>query len=269
MSWGRDPYWLAAGREAPGHGILWSQPEIVLYDRYSHTREAGGYPDFIQNPKDNSIHIIETQKNTTRIHQISESLLDGLFGQFTASTLTPGYALDLTPGKTASVPVGLFQPIGDWVTQGQGFTIDLVLPAGTGSISEGKPLFSTFPTSVGLAVGSNGSVVLSLTDTNGNTASQPSCPIQTDPLCSAVLRSPGEHSVAVVVDAGPMIATWIVDGLLCDGGHYHDFAAGWSWLPALGGFNASEATADVGQGYVYGHALSTSQVVANHRSRMA
>jgi hypothetical protein len=29
----RDPYWLTAGLESREHGILWSQPEIVLYDR--------------------------------------------------------------------------------------------------------------------------------------------------------------------------------------------------------------------------------------------
>ena len=43
----RNPYWLACGIEAAGSGILWSQPEIVIYDRYNHG-DRPGYPDFIQ-----------------------------------------------------------------------------------------------------------------------------------------------------------------------------------------------------------------------------
>jgi hypothetical protein len=34
---GRNPYWLAAGMEAGGE-ILWSQPEIVLFDRFACSR---------------------------------------------------------------------------------------------------------------------------------------------------------------------------------------------------------------------------------------
>jgi len=50
----RNPYRLACGIEAPGSGILWSQPEIVIYDRYNHGNRPG-YPDFIQsNPHPNS-----------------------------------------------------------------------------------------------------------------------------------------------------------------------------------------------------------------------
>ena len=38
---GRNPYWLSAGIEAGGE-ILWSAPEIILYDRYHSLPEAGG-----------------------------------------------------------------------------------------------------------------------------------------------------------------------------------------------------------------------------------
>ena len=37
----RDPYWLTCGWEVPGHGILWSQPEIVLYDKLVLTGTSG------------------------------------------------------------------------------------------------------------------------------------------------------------------------------------------------------------------------------------
>ena len=38
----RNPYWLSAGRETENATILWSQPEIVVYDRIRTT--APGYP---------------------------------------------------------------------------------------------------------------------------------------------------------------------------------------------------------------------------------
>ena len=59
---GRNPYWLAAGLEAGGE-ILWSAPEVGLFDRYHSLPEAGGYPDFIQDPEDASrVFVIETNK---------------------------------------------------------------------------------------------------------------------------------------------------------------------------------------------------------------
>ena len=50
--YGRDPYFLSCGREVVYEDgrfdILWSQPEIVLYDReYRGGTSGGGYPDFI------------------------------------------------------------------------------------------------------------------------------------------------------------------------------------------------------------------------------
>lgn len=59
----RDPYWLAAGWEVNGT-VLWSQPEVVLYDAMDHTNRPG-YPDFIEHlSSDGSydIFITETQK---------------------------------------------------------------------------------------------------------------------------------------------------------------------------------------------------------------
>jgi hypothetical protein len=43
----RNPYWLAAGHEVDGSTILWSQPEIALYDLLD-PADRPGYPDFIE-----------------------------------------------------------------------------------------------------------------------------------------------------------------------------------------------------------------------------
>jgi hypothetical protein len=47
----RDPYWLAAGWEVASHdgrpaSVLWSQPEVALYDDGDHG-DRPGYADFI------------------------------------------------------------------------------------------------------------------------------------------------------------------------------------------------------------------------------
>ena len=54
-------------------------------------------------------------------------------------------------------------------------------------------------------------------------------------------------AVGVVVDAGPMILTFLVDGLVCDGGHAGSkWAAGWTWLPVIKALEGS-ATMSIGK----------------------
>eukprot|EP01047_Picozoa_sp_COSAG01_P007549 COSAG01_NODE_288_length_19394_cov_29.544960_6_plen_107_part_00 len=92
---GRNPYWLASGIEAGGE-ILWSQPEIVLFDRFACSRlpvvslhanndnahryhsvpEAGGYPDFLEFGN-KTIAIMETNKKICRLHPINAAALAG------------------------------------------------------------------------------------------------------------------------------------------------------------------------------------------------
>jgi hypothetical protein len=55
----------------------------VLYDRYRHGMEAGGYPDFIES--DGGVFITETNKKVSRIHAVDAALVAGLFGQRNAS----------------------------------------------------------------------------------------------------------------------------------------------------------------------------------------
>jgi len=88
----RNPYWLSVGLETEDGEILWSQPELVVYDRDTHVgTSAGGYPDFIQTA-DGSVHITACQKglptnSTARLLTIQPSLLAGLLRQHMASSL--------------------------------------------------------------------------------------------------------------------------------------------------------------------------------------
>ena len=73
--------------------------------------------------------------------------------------------------------------------------------------------------------------------------------------------------VAVVVDGGPRLATWVVDGHFGDGGE--DAVLGYAFFDALGDANGA-ATCAVGAAArrvrVYGRYLRTSELVANHRA---
>eukprot|EP01052_Picozoa_sp_SAG31_P019126 SAG31_NODE_1383_length_8578_cov_3.660573_11_plen_566_part_00 len=281
----RDPYWLTCGHEVPGtdHGILWSQPEIVLYDRYAHAREAGGYPDFIQSGKTGDIYITETQKDTSRIHRIPAQMLSALFSQHNSSAVAPGYTISLKAGQS-SVPAPQFPSILNWTVEGQGFTFSLVLDQHN-LAKPGEAILDARSRSggVGLLVGKNSSIMLSLTDSSLNTASASAKTFGTDPLCSAELAKPGPHYVGVVVDSGPMIVTFMVDGLVCDGGHAgSQWASGWAWLPPIetlegapeigvGKCSAqSSGCADYGgkvsEGYIYTKALMNSELVASFRA---
>lgn len=96
----RNPYWLTAGVEAAGGSILWSQPEIALYGREV---VEPGYPDFIEDPKSNTIFITETQKSISRLHRIPADLVEGLFQQQISQTRAPG-GLPLSATGSTSLP---------------------------------------------------------------------------------------------------------------------------------------------------------------------
>ena len=87
----RNNMWLAAGREDPATGnILWSQPELVLYERQ---RDRGhGYPDIITDAT--GTYITETFKaspqSEAKTHVVSPALLGGLFRQNTVKAVAKG-----------------------------------------------------------------------------------------------------------------------------------------------------------------------------------
>jgi hypothetical protein len=89
----------------------------------------------------------------------------------------------------------------------------------------------------------------------------------TDPVCTKKLLLPGFHHVAVIVDNGPFLIYFLVDGLVCDGGP--TLQAGYKWISNdLSDINGSEKMATVPTyngiihiGRIYTRALLTSEVV--------
>ena len=272
----RNPAWLCGGVEADtpeGKIIQWAQPEVVLYDDDTYVRMS--YPDLVEDG--GRYFLTETQKDLARVHEIAPTLLLGLWGQFEEATLvTDGLVLSLPeaggvmPREVAAPPLPQFcvrdHTRADHGTRDlrRGFALDLWvrLPSLAPSqvILDGRT-----PAGRGLCLATTdrGTIEIALND--GRTENCWDC----DP---GLLREGQVHHLAVIVDGGPKIITFVVDGRLCDGGESRQF--GW------GRFNPSLRHANGGDVLciapsldgellalrIYDRYLRTSEAVSNFRA---
>lgn len=210
----RNPVWLSGGVEADGPDgkiILWSQPEIVLYDDDPMVRMS--YPDLIE--EDGRYFLTETQKVMARVHEVDAALVEGLWGQFEASPPAPdGEAV------TAQLP-DLLRRDGAHAAYGTldlrtGFSVELWLELPT--LEPGQVLLDTRQDDgAGLAlVTVPGAIEIVLND----------CRTENRWRCDRGLLQPDTlHHVVCTVDGGPKIISFVIDGRLCDGGDERQF--GW------------------------------------------
>lgn len=245
----RNPAWLAAGHEVDspeGKRLAWSQPEILLYDDDPFIRMS--YPDLIE--EDGRFFVTETQKSLARLHEIDPDLIAGLFAQKDARAIAPGEAAALPPfyvrDRTREDMAGQHTRAG--------FSIELAFDGE--KWEPGRELFSNGR--VRLTMAEQGRVEISLTD--GRTES---CWSSDTGLCGS-----GPNHVIVTVDSGPKIITFVVNGLLCDGGTDRQF--GWGrFNPLLTDLNGAEPATDASVTLlrIYGRALRTSEAVGNFRAQ--
>ncbi len=261
----RNPVWLAGGVEADspkGKIIRWTQPEIGLYaddpiDRMS-------YPDLIE--QDGHFYLTETQKEVARVHEVSRDLLDGLWNQFDRSGITRnGLLTELHGAATVAAPTlpqFTRRAPGGHGTEDlrSGFTLEAwvklddlapgqILLDNRGSDGKGFALITA----------AAGAVEVILNDgrfenrwTSGRGAMTPGA----------------SHHVAVIVDGGPKIITFVIDGKLHDGGDERQF--GWGrfspFLRSVEGTSQLRASAAATTARIYGRYLRTSEVIANYRA---
>ncbi len=266
----RNPAWLVAGieRDGPtGKVIHWSQPEIALYDDDSFIRMS--YPDLVE--QDGKFYLTETQKNVGRVHDLPAALVDGLFNQFESRQIaTTNLALNLS--GAALKPEVAMPKLPEFLIRDNrrpdhgskdlraGFSVDFWLspeavPAGTALVD------SRTATGQGLLVTStaHGTVRITLNDGREEASWE----------SDRGLFTPGRaHHVVITVDGGPKIITFIVDGVLCDGGTERQF--GWGrFSPTLRSANGAaklKLAPAVRQLRLYSRALRTSEAVANFRA---
>ncbi|MCY3832361.1 MAG: exo-alpha-sialidase [Chloroflexi bacterium] len=238
----RNPVWLCGGIEVEGPDgrvIQWSQPEIALYDDDSYIRMS--YPDLVEEA--GAIYLLETQKDVARVHRLDQDLLDGLWGQFdesgavTRDGLIAQWTADADPdGHVIMPPLPAFlardheSPDYGAKDLRAGFTIEVWLALQR--LDGGQLLLDArAPTGQGWALqtASNGTVEIILND--GRTENRWDCDRE-------LLEAGKLHHLAVVVDGGPKIITFIVDGGVCDGGEHRQF--GWGrFSPDLRHVNSS------------------------------
>jgi hypothetical protein len=254
----RNPAWVCGGVERNGY-IHWSEPEILLYDEDPNTRMS--YPDFIEDG--GRFFVTETQKTIARVHPIDRSLLDGLWTQRENRTLTrKGLILDVAGAADQAMPR---LPL---LTGGGGFTIDFRIRFR--ELSPGQTILSARDESGrGISVTTTDRSTLQLTMNDGHTNATWDSDPGTGP---GTLRVGVWQHITAIVDSGPRIITWIVDGILNDGGAVREF--GWGrFSPELRDVNGAAAIklapvlyGQLGGFRIYDRYLRTSEAVGNARA---
>lgn len=270
----RNPAWLMAGREVDtprGKMIEWSQPEILLYDDDPYIRMS--YPDLVE--EGGKFYVTETQKNVGRVHEIPKALVEGLFGQWDARAVAAGgLALDLPagkpmPGETRMPKLPEFNlrdsQRADFGGKDlrAGFSLDLWLQLD--SLEAGRAILDN-RTAVGqgilVSTTTAGTIRITLNDGRQEAS--------WDSDRGAVRPGEPQH-VVITVDGGPKIISFVVNGVLCDGGGERQF--GWGrFSPTLRtpqGAPVAKLSPIVRSLRVYTRALRTSEAVGNFQSGLA
>lgn len=220
----RNLVWLSAGREDQGT-IFWSEPEIGMY--VDGQARGVSYPDLIE--EDGRWYFSGTQKSEGRICEIDAGLLEALYGQADARTVTrDGLAVDLEAdacrtGSTVPAPELplLSGPIRwrDLPLDGRGgFSLDVHIELN--SASSGQFLVDTRGANgAGYALKTSdfGSLVFEMCDGWNHACWE----IDRDRIRAGVA-----HHVSVLVDGGAKAILFVVDGVLCDGGDARAFGYG-------------------------------------------
>jgi hypothetical protein len=286
----RNNMWLTVGHET-NETVLWSQPELVLYER-DRTR-GHGYPDIITD-LDGKIYITETYKSSpqseAKTHEISMKMINLLYAQTTINTIvTTNVTAYLNVSKNTNFP-GKRVPLPNFQKYDHdqyGFSVDMWLSTKTTSTStttatndisdDNTPieLVSAFDQH-GMYIDKfkNGTVMLTMIDSNGKIIT-----FGTGPTCSKRIRDAisndddNQHiHIGVIVDGGPQMIQFIVDGKLCDGGtdlihwpnghHLMDPSFG-----NIGGSAGSLVTNVnlIKGGHLYGRSLYVTEMIGNWR----
>lgn len=264
----RNPAWLMAGREVDtpqGKCIEWSQPEILIYDDDPYIRMS--YPDLVE--EEGKFFVTETQKNLARVHQIPGALIEGLFAQWDNRTIaTQGLVLNLPAGQPLApeVPAPKLPKLNNrdakradygCVDLRAGFSLDLWMQLD--ALSPGQVLLDTRDASgagVAVSTGTEGTIGVALNDGRSESSWRSDR--------GTVQAGKLQHAV-ITVDGGPKIITFVINGVLGDGGDERQF--GWGrFSPHLRtpeGAPTLKIGAAVKSLRVYNRPLRTSEAVSH------
>ena len=260
----RNPAWISGGVERDGR-ILWSQPEILIYSHDTSTATGRfSYPDLVQ--QDGRYWVTCTNKESARANEVPAKLLEDLWNQVdnTAAIPVPVPVVEASAEELAAGCVNM-RPAGtgighlrmDTAVDAGGFAIDMTLELK--HLLPGQVLFDARRSDGnGLRVVTTEFRQLEIQISTGSD-------IQSWTSDPGLLTTTGPHHVTAIVDNGPKIITWLVDGRLCDGGESRQY--GWSRYDRYFGLLFIGDTAKTLPGNVlglrfFGRPLTTSEAVA-------
>lgn len=259
----RNPVWLAGGEEADsskGKIIRWSQPEIVLYDDDPIIRMS--YPDLVEDG--GKYYLTETQKDVARVHEVDRRILEGLWSQFQArESPTDGVVVDVSGKESADAPpFPIFVRRSRRLDHGteytrEGFSVEL-----RGRFTPGTVLLDNRTSDGrGFTVRATQDRTVEILLSDGRTESRWS----SDP---GTLNPSRSQHVVISVDGGPKIITFVVDGVLNDGGDARQF--GWGrYNPDLKNVNGAaklKIAKAVERLRIFNRYLTTSEAIASYRA---
>jgi hypothetical protein len=222
----RNPAWVLGGVEKNGF-IYWSEPEVLLYDE--DPNEGISYPDFVEDG--GRIYVTETQKTSALVHAINPRILNAVWGELKPLSKSEDHlVVDLENCNGRSVPIPAWpsfdlreenrMPSEPRLSKRGSISIELSVKFKT--LDAGQVLLDSRGTNyqgVTLTTSDHGTVKLSLCDGRRDNSWE----------CDTGLLKPGtQHSLAVIVDGGSKVVSFVVDGKFCDGGTERDF--GWGSL---------------------------------------
>ncbi len=270
----RNPVWVSGGVEADGPNgkiIKWSQPEVLIYD--DDTRIRMSYPDLIE--EDGEYYVTETQKDVARVHKLDKKLLNGLWDQLESDPASSdeGVILEVDapkPGQVKMPELPFFTTRdfsrADYGTKDlrQSFTFELWVKFD--SLEKDQVLFDNRNEQgkgFALQTTDRGTVELILHDGRGE------CRWDCD---GEILQRGKQHHIVAVVDGGPKIISFVVDGKFCDGAELRQF--GWGrYNPNFYDLNGEEQLkiapnfkGEIKKMRIYERVLRTAEAIGNFRA---
>ena len=263
----RNPAWVSAGIEKDsqdGRVIVWSQPEILLYDDDPFIRMS--YPDLFE--RDGDLYISETQKAMARIHRIDPDFVKRLWAQFDDLVVDESECLLSLDAGGVGVPMPVLPkfvvrdmrlPTYGKVDLRQGFTISAAVTAPDACESVLLDNIAEGGRGWRLVLTGNGALRFIMSD--GQTLS---CHES-----ESGLWPKGQTQIfSVIVDGGPKIVSFVVGSRFCDGGEERQF--GWSRFSPLlrdaGGRSQLDVAREVNALRIFPRALMTCEAIALHRT---
>ncbi len=265
----RNPAWISAGieKDSPaGKILIWSEPEVILYDDDPWIRIS--YPDFFE--ENGKAYITETQKSKARLHEIPQTFLNKLFDQFeNAKTIKDGLIYDLSSKVSKAFPAlpAFYTRDKQFMdARGldlrQGLTFELWVDFS--KLISGEVLLDTMTESqsgVRLTYIAKGCLEFAYGDGRSQNI------WQSDPI--NINDNKIQH-VAIVLDGGPKIIFFVVDGQFHDGQDTRQF--GWGRFNAstthVNGLNQLKSSLGLKHLRIYNRALMVSEIILSKRSEV-